>query len=364
MSFPEAIFKVIEVHNCPYYAKGDAFSLSGKAVLLDHKSEKNFITTALIRFPEERECCSVLLKDITGVLIDQQSIGEFPDFQIACSGCTGLIRLAFERARRPTRTVPAIEEKKDRKDLSYLEGMLGEFSFFRVIDERNLKNLIPALKLRALEPGEVVIQKGELGQYLYVILTGRVEVIGRDGISIAFMGSGEIFGEMSLLSGDPTTATVRVVEPTKALCIDSKHFKFVLNRSPALQTYFARLLSRRLAEINMLRSEEFASGMVGNLREMPPTELFQTLNINQKTGVINLTLSKGPAEVWFRSGELIHAQYDGEEGKSAFYAILKEKSGRFKFTQGLNAEQMRQKELGDFNWLLMDGLRRIDEAGH
>ena len=131
---------------------------------------------------------------------------------------------------------------------------------------------------------------------------------------------------------------------------------------PSLQMYFARLLAQRLAKTNVERLEEFSSGMIGKLSENPPSELFQTLNLNHKTGILTLTLSNGIADLMFREGALISSRYGNKEGKDAFFEILKEKDGRFKFTPGLSPQKMKAPVMGDFMWLLMEGVRRIDEG--
>ncbi len=65
--------------------------------------------------------------------------------------------------------------------------------------------------------------------------------------------------------------------------------------------------------------------------------------------------------MYFREGNLVKAKYSKKEGKEAFFEILKEKDGRFKFSPGLPPEEENTPELGDFMWLLMEGVRRIDE---
>ena len=125
--------------------------------------------------------------------------------------------------------------------------------------------------------------------------------------------------------------------------------------------YFARLLAQRLAKTNVERSEELASGMTGKLSELPPTELFQTFNTNQKTGVLSMNLSKGAAELSFNEGSLVRAEYDGKQEKEAFFDMLSETKGRFKFIPGLAPKDEKALEIGDFMWLLMEGLNKIDE---
>jgi CRP/FNR family transcriptional regulator, cyclic AMP receptor protein len=170
-----------------------------------------------------------------------------------------------------------------------------------------------------------------------------------------------VFGEMSLISGEPVGATIKVLEPTTVLYIRGQDFLKVLNRFPSLQMYFARLLSRRLTQSNILISKEFSSGMTGTLSQMPPVELFQTLNYNQKTGILKMNLPEGPASFAFRGGSIIKAEYGSDTGKSAFFSILGEKEGRFHFVPGLPDQDMALPELGMFMELLMEGLRKLDE---
>ncbi len=102
--------------------------------------------------------------------------------------------------------------------------------------------------------------------------------------------------------------------------------------------------------------------MIGNLGEIPPEALFQTLNMNSKTGILTITqLPQGTARFSLRQGSLIKASYAGVRGEGAFYEILREKNGRFKFTPGLPPEDFDIPEIGYFMKLLMEGMQRIDE---
>jgi CRP-like cAMP-binding protein len=239
---------------------------------------------------------------------------------------------------------------------------LKNFPIFQSVEEHNVEEFSSLLKLEQYVKGDTIIKKGDPGRNLYIISTGQVEVLGDGDMSIAFLTKGEVFGEMSLLSGNPVGATVKAVEPSSVLYISSKDFRRILDKSPSLQMYFTRLLARRMAEINLARSEEFSSGMTGKLSEMPPSELFQTFNMNQKTGILSLTQSQKSASLTFREGELIDARYGEYEGEEAFFELLKLKEGRFKFKPGLPPEMLEAPEIGDFMAILMEGLRRIDEA--
>ncbi|MDM8552902.1 DUF4388 domain-containing protein [Desulfobacterales bacterium HSG2] len=349
MNLLEASFKIVEDNSCPLYELGDEFKLSGDTLLL----------------PYDKDACLILIENIKKFIADDlpeiSYVVNYSKDVFNCGGCTGLIILACEAV--PAESIRKTRRNTDTKeehDIDTIASLLSDFSFFQTLNEKDIRDLVSLLKLKKFINDEFIIKKGDPGTNLYIILFGKIEVLGDDGISIAFLGKGEVFGEMSLLSGDPVGATIKVVEPTTILYINGKDFRNAFTRFPSLQMYFARLLARRLAKTNIVRSEEYGSGMVGKLSEMPPSELFQLLNTNQKTGVLTLDLPEGSADLSFRDGGLISAKYNNEENEEAFYEILKEKEGRFKFTPGLPPEAMKADELGDFMWLLMEGIRRME----
>lgn len=360
MNQPEAVFKIIEENNCPLYEMGDFFKLSGKALLLKNKKEKTFITTSVIRMPPDKPACRILVEDITAVLIKYENMNSVHRCVLNCSGCSGIIRLEYKKeAAKENEALPEI--KKYDNDINALVSLLYIFPIFQTLDEEDIEQIVPMLKMKKFAEGKDILKKGDPGTNLYIMISGRAEVLIDERTSIATMERGDVFGEISLLIGTPVGATIRVMKTARVLYIAGNDFKNILDNFPSLQIYFARLLAKRLARTNDERFEDFTSGIIGNLSEMAPSELFQTLNLNRKTGMLNLALPKGPARATFREGSLINAKYSRKEGEEAFFEILKEKKGRFKFIQGLSPEDMKSPELGDFMWLLMEGIRKIDE---
>lgn len=339
MSYPDVIFKLIEDQGCPLYHVGDEFSLSGTALMMPH----------------EKPVCLILVKDMTGMF--SQDKPAKPRDTFSCSGCTGKIRLAYRTEIDDIRG----DKPKTGPELAVIAGILGRFEIFQSLGKDEVKHIVSMLRMRKFYENEIILTKGETGRNLYIIASGRVEVLGDNDVSIAFLGTGEVFGEMSLLSGEPVAATVRVVEPSRILYISGRDFRNVLIKYPSLQLYFTRLLARRLVNTNVARAEEFASGMIGRLSEMSPSEIFQTLNNNMKSGVLVLDLIKGNARAVFREGLLVRAQYGRLSGTDAFYEILRENQGRFRFLPGLTEEDLQAEPLGDFMGLLMEGMRKIDE---
>ncbi len=120
-------------------------------------------------------------------------------------------------------------------------------------------------------------------------------------------------------------------------------------------------MAKRLARSNTLRSRDFSAGIAGRLSEITPSELLQTLNMNHKSGVVYFQLPENSAQIALREGALVRAELDNLKDADAFFEILKLREGRFKFSPDLSARDSKAPVLGDFMWLLMEGLNRIDE---
>lgn len=105
--------------------------------------------------------------------------------------------------------------------------------------------------------GETVVRQGEPGETLYVIDNGAVEVLLSEGTSrerIAELGPGDYVGEMSLLTGEPRSATVRALEPTQFIVVDRTAFRAALDGNAEIMRDISQTLARRREELEYARS--------------------------------------------------------------------------------------------------------------
>jgi CRP-like cAMP-binding protein len=357
MSFPKVSFNVVENRSCPLYEYSDKFALSGVAIPLSNNTENSFITTSIITYPAGKKMCKILNGDLAKLVMQYERGNKIPICMITCSGCTGSIRLEHRK-----------DDSFERQDtlsdeLGSIVHLLSSFPFFKNIDPKNLDDVISYFKLNTYQPGDIVIKKGDPGGRFYIIVSGTVNVLNDAGIIISTLDTGEVFGEMSLICNDRVNATIQVREPSSILYVDQPNFQKILDIYPEIQLYFSRLMATRLNRSNKIRAEDLTSGITGNLSEIPAEALFQTLNMNNKTGILTISdLSRGTARFSFRQGALIKAKYHEYSGDIAFYQILKENSGRFRFTPGIAQEDFSTPEIGFFMKLLMEGIRRLDEG--
>jgi len=349
MDFLESTFEIVKSQDCPFYNTGDKFNLTGRSIFLLGKPT-----------------CLTLMSDVTEALVKCQSLSrpqEHKDEHLfVCSGylsgCEGKIQVRYAKAQKTT-------EETANQPMSGENSIARElinFSIFKSMSESEIYEFSSYLKIKDFRSNEIILRKGDRGEKLFVILSGSIEIIGDYGVSIATLGKGEVFGEMSLLTGSPVSAKVRAVEDTKVVYMPGNYFRLMLNRFSPLQMYFTRLLAKRLSQSNLDRSREVSAGMAGNLSEISALELLQALNMSQKTGILTLKLAKGTARILLKDGEITGARYDDWSGKDAFFGVLKEKRGEFKFKPGLQQKDMAAPAIGGFMYLMMEGTRQIDEA--
>lgn len=104
----------------------------------------------------------------------------------------------------------------------------------------------------AFAPGQVIARQGDVGTGFFIVATGRVTVI-RDGATIATLGPGEFFGELSVLDGMPRTAQVVAAEPTVCLALATWEFEAVVREHPAVALAVLRGLAMRLRTLTEAR---------------------------------------------------------------------------------------------------------------
>ncbi|ACL25150.1 cyclic nucleotide-binding domain-containing protein [Chloroflexus aggregans] len=109
------------------------------------------------------------------------------------------------------------------------------------------------LQPRHVPRGTVIVKQGEPADSLYLIENGQV-VIEQSGQTIATLGEGDLFGEISLLTGEPHRATTRALTTTDLLELPGAEFYRLINQYPALETELRAIAERRLKHSAAVRS--------------------------------------------------------------------------------------------------------------
>jgi CRP-like cAMP-binding protein len=130
---------------------------------------------------------------------------------------------------------------------------------FALIPAKERRGIVDRFKLREIEPGTPIIREGQRADGLYVILTGRADVVAR-GLPIATLTTGDVAGEMSLLSHGVAEASVRARTRVTALTLSSSGLQEIIMIHPQVLEHLATLSEARRGELASRRSEEPLEG--------------------------------------------------------------------------------------------------------
>lgn len=126
--------------------------------------------------------------------------------------------------------------------------LLAGCALFRGLDEGELAALGEAAAEVEFPAGRVIARQGEVGTGFFVIAEGQVRVV-RDGETIATLGPGDFFGELSVIDGQPRIAQVVATEPTRCLALATWDFERVLLEHPPVALAILRGLATRLRSV-------------------------------------------------------------------------------------------------------------------
>jgi CRP-like cAMP-binding protein len=103
--------------------------------------------------------------------------------------------------------------------------------------------------------GEPIVRQGESGDSMFVVLKGRVRVVLEpSGQEVATIPAGGFFGEMSMLTGEPRTATVTAVDDATVLEISAAEFRALAVAKPSLLDHVSTIVSSRRTGLDQARA--------------------------------------------------------------------------------------------------------------
>jgi CRP/FNR family transcriptional regulator len=102
--------------------------------------------------------------------------------------------------------------------------------------------------------GEAIVEQGKLGQSMYVVQGGRVEVVQRsdhgDEQHLAYLDAGDFFGEMAVFEKEVRSATVRADGEARVLKIDKRTLLTRIREDPLLAINLLKTMSHRIRDLN------------------------------------------------------------------------------------------------------------------
>lgn len=153
---------------------------------------------------------------------------------------------------------------------------LASTDLLRDLDEGTFESLEAELEWVSADAGEVLMREGEVGDCLFILLSGRLRVfIHRDNgdeVAVGEISPGEAVGEMAIIADERRSATVRTVRPSTLVRLTRMGFERLEERHPNIMKHMARLLVRRLRHVNVSnqrRNGSLTIGIVAGAADFP-----------------------------------------------------------------------------------------------
>src|SRR5213593_2510832 len=134
---------------------------------------------------------------------------------------------------------------------------------FGCLSDDQLDHLVKQARLNVFGRGEPVIEEGSPGDSMFVLLRGEADVlVSKNGstIQVATLNAGDCFGEMSLLTGEPRSATVRADRDCYVMEIGKPTMAEVLRSAPSCLEQLSHLLAQRKMETEGILKEATRTG--------------------------------------------------------------------------------------------------------
>ncbi len=229
------------------------------------------------------------------------------------------IRLALSRSiREPLRS----------EDLDIAVDRLTSMPLFSGLPEEAMWAVGSRLLLQHVPAGQYVFSQGAAGDALYLVDSGRVEIVTGSGLAqtvLARLGPDEFFGEMALLTGQPRSSSARAAAHSNLWVLYRSDFDDLVNRYPSISLALSKALSERLANMD----RRFAENHLRGLKLLAGLSASQLENVSSRLKAAR-----------FRQGEAIVRE--GEPGEDLYFL----ESGRVQVVRGHGAEATVLDELG------------------
>jgi CRP-like cAMP-binding protein len=218
-------------------------------------------------------------------------------------------------------------------------------------------------------PGTIVFKQGEPGDRLYVIKSGVLEVVTQPvdntpQVTVAFLGVGEIVGELALLTGSPRSATIRCPENAELFRLDKAVFDDLMVSLPGMARSMCEVIARRLEATTLKSRRVETKQLSGNLQFFDLATVIQTLIGSHQTGslIVSSPDHQRVSEIVFFKGNIVRAFFQHLKGDDAVFQLFQSKpEGEFAFTSREVEEQQRTDITLPGISLLMESVRMSDE---
>ncbi|KAA3617382.1 MAG: response regulator [Calditrichaeota bacterium] len=239
--------------------------------------------------------------------------------------------------------------------------IIKKVPIFRMLGKESIDFIVERLKFKTFAAGEAICKTGDKGEEMYIIISGETDVqVGEPGkeVVVATLKSGDYFGEMSLLTDEPRSATVLSNDGCETFVLYKNDFDVILERFPSIALSMTKIVSQRLSDTNkkaakLPKPEDIdtkgGKGPTGDIKDIALVDLISFCESNSLTGTMNLVNGANKGHFEFQRGNLISVKLGDVTEDEALDTMLGWNEGKFDITVsplnlGIEAEESDEVE--------------------
>lgn len=202
-------------------------------------------------------------------------IREFGRRDVIESDVRSYVWYAFQRhgiqipfPQRVIHTAPKTDDEAIyAQRIAAIHEQLQQIDFLKALDGAALDELARSVNTRTYLPQEAIVRQGEPGDELFILTSGEAEVLldmNGKPTQVATLKSGQFFGEMALLTGEPRSATVQALTQMSVLVVSKPAMSRAFSADPTLIEQISAILAERQYRTSSVRE---AAGRVSSDEE-------------------------------------------------------------------------------------------------
>ncbi|MFA6089782.1 MAG: cyclic nucleotide-binding domain-containing protein [Candidatus Woesearchaeota archaeon] len=132
--------------------------------------------------------------------------------------------------------------------------ILKKIPLFANLNEKEHADIVSHIELQFYPKNYVIFHEGDIGEAVYIIKTGLVQVFKGEGETrknFAALGEGDFFGEMALMSDEVRSASVETVEDSEIFVLKKADFFELVQKSPDMASHLSEECLKRMKENKM-----------------------------------------------------------------------------------------------------------------
>lgn len=155
-----------------------------------------------------------------------------------------------------------------------IAAFIEQVDLFKGLGPETIERIAQQFSMTRAEKGDTIFTEGDHGHTYYLIVSGEALIIKGSGVSereLDRLSPADGFGEMSLVSDEPRSATIRAATDMELLCLDREHFMALMDEEARFAQRILRLLSSRLRQSNQLATADLLrahQGVIISLAEL------------------------------------------------------------------------------------------------